>query len=199
MSHSVDLDGILEKLVLLQHFSFGSEEYCRDRLIGSIEDQGGYEEDNYWGWTKSITSNYILECSIKLRVIQDTFNINDRVLEDSNSGTDINLNLFDQKACNKLIIGEIVYGNFKLSLRESCNKIIHAVNVKPLWVRNSNNGIDYQYWNGKIQLTGAHGKTKWQMILDVAQWARAYENFIELLEKTDHYLGQDFTGLENHS
>ncbi|BAX81339.1 hypothetical protein [Labilibaculum antarcticum] len=199
MSHFIDLDGILEKLVLLQHFSYGSERYCSDRLIGSIEDQGGYEEDNYWGWTKSLVSNYILECSIKLRVIQDTFNVNYSIIQDSNTGKDINLNLFDQKACNKLIIGEIIKGNFKLNLRESCNKIIHAVNVKPLWAKSSNNGIEYQYWNGKIQLTGAHGKSKWLMILDVAQWARAYENFIELLEGTDHYLGQDFTGLEKNS
>lgn len=199
MSHSIDLDGILEKLVLLQHFSFGSDGYCRDRLIGSIEDQGEYEEDKYWSWTKSIVSNYILECSIKLRVIQDTFKVNDGVIPDSNTGKDINLNLFDQKACNKLIIGEIIQGDFKLNLRESCNKIIHAVNVKPLWERRSNNRIEYKYWNGKIQLTGAHGKSKWQIILDVAQWARAYENFIELLDETDHYLGQDFSGLEKGS
>ncbi len=199
MSHAIDLDGILEKLVLLQHFNFGSERYSSDRLVGSIKDDGAYEEDKYWGWTKNIVSNYILECSIKLRVIQDTFNVSHGIIPDCITGKDINLNLFDQKACDKLIIGEITQGNFKLSLRESCNKIIHAVNVKPLWAQSSNSGIEYQYWNGKIQLTGAHGASKWQLILDVAQWARAYENFIELLERTDHYLGQDFTGIEKSS
>lgn len=183
MSHSIDLDGISEKLVLLQHYCFGSKQYCEDRLSGSIEDVGNYEFDKYWGWTKGIVSNYILECSIKQRVIQDTFK--DNFTEFSQ---------MDQKACERLKIGKIILGDFDLSLRETCNKIIHAVNVIPMWNKEMKDSTEFQYWNGKYRLSGVHFKNKWELVLDIYQWSKAYEIFIDLFEETDnyHYLGQDF-------
>jgi len=180
MSHSIDLDGILEKLVLLQHYSLGSKSYCEDRSVGSEKDIGDYELDKYWGWTKGIVSNFILECSIKQRVIQDTFKDSESMFK-----------TLDKNACEGLIIGEITKGNFELTLRESCNKIIHAVNVVPSW--NTENP-EFHYWSGKYHLTGMYNKLEWKITLDIYQWAKAYEKFIELFESTDefHDLGQDF-------
>lgn len=46
MSHQLGLDGVLEKLVLLQHFAHGSERFCRERLVGSVHDIGDGELDS---------------------------------------------------------------------------------------------------------------------------------------------------------
>jgi len=72
MSHELNLEGVLEKLILIQHFAYGSKEYCRERLIGSEKDIGNGEFDEYWTWAKGLISSYILECSVRVRVLLDT-------------------------------------------------------------------------------------------------------------------------------
>ena len=183
MSHSIDLDGISEKLILLQHYSLGSKKYCEERFIGGAKDTGNYELDKYWSWTKGIVSNYILECSIKLRVIQDTFRKSSQELK-----------LFDGKACKNLTIGIITTGNFKLNLRETSNKIIPALNVKPIWIIVKTEKSDFQYWTGEFELSGNHNGKDWVIKLNVYEWAKAFENFIELFESSEleYELGQDF-------
>lgn len=187
MSHSIDIDGVTEKLIILQHYSLGSQKYCKERFTGGTKDVGNYEFDKYWSWTKSLVSNYILECSIKLRVIQDTFR-----------KTSKELNLFDDKACQNLTIGVIITGNFKLSLRETSNKIIHALNVIPIWSKIDDENHDFQYWNGEFKLSGNHLGKEWKIRLNIYEWSKAFENFIELFESSDleHELGQDFLNNE---
>ena len=38
-----------------------------ERLIGSEEDMGDEEFDEYWTWAKGLVSSYMLECSIRVR------------------------------------------------------------------------------------------------------------------------------------
>lgn len=117
MSHLLDLEGIFEKLILLQHFAHGSEQYCRERLIGSECDAGDGELDSYWSWVKSLVSAYTLECSVRLRVLLDA------VADQPEANKIINI---DAHARSGLVIGQVVDGKFELTLRETCNKIIHA-------------------------------------------------------------------------
>ena len=142
MSHLVDLNDISEKLILLQHYSYGSFEYSKLKLMGSEKDLGDERLDIYWGWTKSIVSNYILDCAIKYRVIQDTIKNDDRYHE------------LNKKASNFDKLGVITKGNFDLNLRESCNKIIHAINVIPLWNESGEGMEKFKYWNGIYRLKG---------------------------------------------
>ncbi len=183
MSHIVDIDGIAEKLIILEHYANGSYQYCKDRLVASEEDQGYGSFDDYWGWTKGIVSNNILECAIKLRVIQDSCRDNPSLLIE-----------WDKTACKEFFIGNVVEGNFQLSIRESCNKIIHATNVIPCWKEGDVSGIRFKYWSGEYQLSGMHNKKKWQLILNIHQWSKAFIKFLDLYGSTDEhlYLGQDW-------
>ena len=124
MSHQLDFNGILEKLILLEHFSFGSKGYCKLRLVGSDKDIGDQEFDDYWGWVKSIVSNYTIECAIKFRILQDTIRGKKDIIKLEN---------LDSKACDGVSIGKVLNGSFKISLRETSNKIIHAKSVIPQW------------------------------------------------------------------
>jgi hypothetical protein len=185
MSHHLDIDGMSEKIILLQHFVYGSKTYCLRRLPGSVQDTGQGEFDKYWGWVKAIASNYTIECAIKFRIIQDT-------LEEKDNN--INWNDLDKKSCNGLIIGTIQKGKFSLNLRESCNKIIHATRVVPVWSSDSIDDVEYNYWSGCVELHGEKQKKEWLLILNISEWAEAMENFIDLLEQLDasHDIGQDW-------
>lgn len=185
MSHHLDFDGLSEKLVLLQHLCSGSRSYCADRLTGSSRDQGDGELDEYWGWVKAIVCNYLIECSIKFRVLQDT--VKDKsdvvVFED-----------LDSRACSGLTIGLVTRGAFVLTLRETCNKIIHARRVVPQWSVATTRGIKFKYWNSSVEFAGDRGDKGWSLVLHVSAWSRAMQRFLADFESSDafHYVGQDW-------
>lgn len=142
MSHLINVENIYQKLITLNHYSISSKIYCEKRLIGSSKDQGKERFDSYWSWTKSIVCNSVLDCSIKLRVIQD-------ILKDKQ---EFKLEEIDEKSIQGLKIGEVIKGKIKLTLRESCNKIIHATKVIPIWDEESKD-INYKFWSGKVGCT----------------------------------------------
>jgi len=185
MSHQLNLESVLEKLVLIQHFSHGSKEYCRERLIGSEKDQGDAEFDEYWTWAKGLISSYILECSVRVRVLLDTVSDKPEAKE---------IAQIDKESISRLVIGNITKGRFDLSIRESCNKIIHAKKVIPIWATAVDNGVEFQYWSGDFNLVGTKGNNEWELTLHVASWAKAVEKFLTKIDSKDliFYVGQDW-------
>jgi len=184
MSHQLGLDSVYEKLVLLEHFAFGSQQYCSARLIGSEDDQGDGELDKYWGWLKGIVSSYLIECAVRVRMLQDTVRGEDAT----------QLARLDKQAASNLTIGTIVEGDFRLSLRETCNKIIHAQKAVPEWRLTVNGGTQYKSWSGDYSLLGAKGARDWELRLHVAPWAHAMSQFLDAAESAEltHYVGQDW-------
>jgi len=185
MSHQLDFDGMAEKLILLQHFSSGSRSYCADRLTGSTSDQGAGALDDYWGWVKTIVCNYSIDCAIKFRILQDTIKGQSDVVA---------FEQLDSQAQTGLTIGLVAQGTFDLTLRESCNKIIHARRVIPQWLDSRAKGKRFKYWNGTVEYGGDRGGKKWIVILNVSDWSRAMERFLLEFQSSDafHYVGQDW-------
>ncbi len=185
MSHQLDIDGILEKLVLLQHFAAGSRAYCVDRLIGSEIDQGDGELDEYWGWTKGIVCAYALECSIKFQVLQDsTTGQVERERFDA----------LDAKSRAGLNLGAVTLGSFDLTLRELSNKIIHATRVIPEWENSIADGVQFKFWRGTLSLSGDRGGQPWGLQLNIVSWARGMQRFLSDSESEEafRYVGQDW-------
>jgi len=185
MSHLLDIENVFEKLILLQHFVNGSEHYCKERLIGSEHDVGDGAIDAYWSWVKGIMSSYSLECCIRLRVFLDTI----RYKPEGNKIPGL-----DVTARTGLTIGQVIEGNFDLTLRETCNKIIHARKVIPVWATGNANDIEFKYWSGDLDLSGTNRGENWRLILHVAPWARCVERFLEGAEAAEltFYVGQDW-------
>jgi len=185
VSHLLDLEGVVEKLVLLQHFAHGSEQYCRERLIGSKHDAGDGALDEYWGWVKGLVSAYTLECSIRLRVLLDA--VAGRPEADKIAS-------LDAAARSGLVIGQVVHGKFELTLRETCNKIIHARQVIPVWATGIERDVEFKYWSGDYDLSGTKGDESWRLILHVAPWARSVKRFLAEAESAELtlYVGQDW-------
>jgi len=185
MSHILNLEVVVENLVILQHFAAGSEQYCRDRLIGSENDIGDGAYDEYWSWIKGLVSAYTLESSIRLRVLLDS------VADKPEADKIPNL---DTDARSGLVIGKVIDGKFKLTLRETCNKIIHAKKVIPVWLTGIERGIEFKYWSGDYDLSGTKGKESWRLLLHVGGWARCVERFLAKAESAEltSYVGQDW-------
>jgi hypothetical protein len=100
----------------------------------------------------------------------------------------------DEQSRIGLHMGAIISGAFHLTLRESCNKIIHAGRVVPEWASAQEQGVTFKYWDGTIKLSGEPQSAPWEVILEVADWARAMQRFLDEMERLDafHYVGQDW-------
>ena len=95
-------------------------------MIGSDLDVGDGKFDVYWGWIKGIVSDYLIDCAIKTRISQDYLSENENKIE-------LNLVKADLESRKNLTIGIVHEDDFELTLRESCNKIIHAKKSIPSW------------------------------------------------------------------
>jgi len=185
MTHQLGLDVVYEKLVLLQHFAYGSERYCAVRLPGSEQDQGGGAMDEYWSWVKGIVSSYLLECAVRIRILQDT--VKDGA--DAKAMADL-----DAATCADSRLGTIVSGDFPVSVRETCNKIIHARKAVPEFAKAIDAGVEFKYWSGDYRLSGTKDQEPWELILHVGSWAHAVAKFLDAADAADLtvYVGQDW-------
>ena len=185
MSHAIDLDGVQEKLFILQHLAYGSPGFCRSERITSQVEAGYTEFDSCWGWTKVIVSNYLIECAVKLRMIEEHC---------SHKTEAENLEALEKKAMSGLVVGHIHEGKFKLTVREACNKIVHATTATIDFSVQEEEPNDIQSWDGQFNLTGIQNEKPWRFQLDVAAWAKAASRYLELLQDKEYTLdlGQDF-------
>jgi hypothetical protein len=175
MSHSLDFVGLNEKLFLLRHFIAGNKEFSRrEQHYQGTQSSVSEDWDNYAGRLRYIVSNDLIEIAAKLRVIQDA--VASQVPADY-------LRTLDIECMNGKSIGTVLAGDVTLSLRESCNKIIHANNFN-LVFQNARSTVPrhvYTYWKGICQLAGTHSKKHWLVALDVYRWADAMDYFLEEL------------------
>ena len=97
----------------------------------------------------------------------------------SASGSDVDLAAIDEESREGFNIGIVHAGNVNLTVRESCNKIIHATKVDFNWteVNLRKTKKKAEYWNGGYHLHGKLGRATWHIELDMHAWARAMENF----------------------
>ena len=185
MSHAIDIDGTAEKLFILQHLAYGSEGYCRSEGVLSTVRTGYAEFQSHWGWTKAVVSNYLIECAVKLRMIQEHC-AKRRDLDD--------LAKLDEESTLALTIGHVHEGNFRLTLKESWNKIIHATNARVDFTAADGSADGLHYWDGQMYLFGDFRGQAWALQLAVAPWSKANLRYIDVVQDQGllDELGQDW-------
>lgn len=162
-----------QKLFQLRHLVAGAREYSKREKLerGSIED---YESDwsLYYYQMRHLISNDLIELAAKVRVIQDT---SLKQIKESD------LLEMDEACRYRLKIGTVTSGTFALTLRESCNKIIHATEFEPQFAnsRNAKPYFRYSYWNGKCTLKGSQFGKPWSVDLNVYDWSEAMKYFLD--------------------
>lgn len=81
--------------------------------------------------------------------------------------------LIDREAVAGLDIGIVIDCSGELSLRESCNKIVHATEALLSWDRVPSGNGSIEYWNGIYRLWGAKQQVPWQVHINVPDWCNA--------------------------
>jgi hypothetical protein len=187
MSYVINFDELDGNLFLLQQLVLASENYCSQEMIGSDLDIGDGKLDVYWGWVKGIVSDYLVDCAIKTRIFQDYLSENENTINLDSAKADL-------ESRKNLTIGIIHEGSFELTLRESCNKIIHAKKSIPSWSEKEKAGKVFKYWNGSFDLYGSKGNRNWHLELRVGDWAKAMSLYHDMLDSSEGriYVGQDW-------
>jgi len=171
VGHPIDFGSIEEKLFLIQQLACASQENAKWKssyLNAQKEEEWQVTdlqielEDNL-ALTESLISSYMIECAVKTRIFQDHF---------TEEHFECGFSSFDKDAIDSVDgnIGTVLNGKFALSLRESCNKIIHA---KKFSLIKENEDLNVFYWNGLCHLVGTFQKKEWKIELNVRNWAAA--------------------------
>ena len=98
MSHAIDLDGLIEKLVILRHLVHGTASFCSQDNLVTGEDFDQEFFDGYWGQLKVSVSNRLIESAIKSRMIEEFCGKDDG---------DNELIEFEKKAVGQLKLGSV--------------------------------------------------------------------------------------------
>lgn len=173
-AHSINFQLIGERLLLLRHIKLESQKYCEVNEIGRNSSKYSADEWGDYAWElKRIISDYVLDCAIKTRLWQDTL---------INFGNRLNIKAEDAEAREGVCIGQVHLGNFDLTLRESCNKIVHSTRIELGWEAKSNDsGILFEYWNGSLHLYGKRHEENWHVELDIEEWAASLDYYYFLI------------------
>ncbi|MBD8642361.1 hypothetical protein IFT63_02000 [Stenotrophomonas sp. CFBP 13724] len=172
MTHSFDFAGASEKLFVLQQLQAASREYCRN--VGLCQGSYPYGHDDWKDYAhqiKPIVSGYMIEIAAKVRILQDSMSghIRPSVFERA-----------DKYALEDIPLGKVHLGEFKLSVRESCNKIIHATRVELGWVtRNRKTNSAYTHWSGAVNLFGEKASKPWHLELDATAWCVSIDIYLD--------------------
>lgn len=189
MSFIINFDELDSELFILQQLVLASESYCSQEMIGSDTlDEGDGKFDGYWSWIKGIVSESLVDCAIKTRIFQDYLSENEK------QTMELDLSKADLKARRNLNIGIVHEGSFELTLRESCNKIIHVKKSIPSWNEKVIADTTIKYWNGSFHLYGSKSNHNWHLELRVGDWAKAMSIYHDILESSEgrDYVGQDW-------
>lgn len=179
MPHSINTDEINQSVFILQNLCFASHAFCKKYEIDEYsESEKEFNWDYYYGLLRPLVSEHLLQCAIKFRVLQDVVRENDE---------EINFADLDGYACNDLILGILNGDNSMLTVREACNKIIHATEISLDWTPIDNKadideGKASYFWSGIVKLRGKKGNSKWELSLHIEDFCIALSRLLSILE-----------------
>ncbi len=175
MPHRIDIDGISKRIFILNNLAFASKPFCE-----TFQVDRGDEEDKpfgwtyYLGWLKSTVSESLIDTAIKIRVMND-------FLKYEELGA-TNFREIEGKAISGTVVGRFLPSFKELSLRETCNKIIHAIEMNLKWIDGRNEDSSFEFWNGNVILEGVKGKENWKCELNVITFCVVVERLLSILE-----------------
>lgn len=169
MTHSIDFDSIEARLFTLHHAVLGSRAFCeRFKIARASESPPEYEWWQYFGHLKGLVSGTMIDAAIKVRMLQDIGRAEDE---------DFDARTLQLKVSRCLNIGSIEGGG-ALSLRESCNKVVHATGARLEWQEEGSGEDVFEYWTGVYRLFGTDQSGKaWAARINVADWCTAMMRF----------------------
>ncbi len=175
MPYDINIEGMHELIFKLQNLCHASKSFCIKYQIHKYNDEetDDYDWTYYFGGLKSFVCDYLIQCSIKLRVLLD-------ILKNDDHNKKINYDSIDKKSLDNINIGKFLKGNDRINVREICNKIIHATDTQFDWQEIEKNKIEF--WTGIIHLYGKKNIEDWELKLNVESFCTVLLRFLNSLE-----------------
>ena len=175
MPHSIKIDSAKKQLFILRNLAYAAKEYASRHDLNveaAISDHA-----NYFPWLTMIVGERLLEVAMTTRLTYDVAYDNCEEYGPDN---------WDAEATEQYLDGHIEITDINPSVREVCNKIIHAKTIT--MVRVSSDGGKTEEWNGNVRLSGEKGRKIWQCEFSVPPLCGAIEHFLALAsENIDWY------------
>jgi hypothetical protein len=190
MPHRVDIDSIHQNSFLLLNIAYGAKEFARTHDLASDDDYpitGGY----YVGWLKFTLSEKLIDTAIKTRIILDMVRAEEKQYEAGGEKYVVDSRDLDKKISSKYNIAGVVEGDAEITVRECCNKIIHALDIQPIYEGGDDDHFldeeseakrEWKYWGGSLDLSGLKGQEEWHFELHVSDFCTALEELVSELE-----------------
>ncbi|MDD9158416.1 hypothetical protein PVK64_19815 [Aliivibrio sp. S4TY2] len=179
MSHPIYYNSIVNEAYYIEQLVSASanhvtklfELYSTEKVDEYCVSEFEIEHESYIGWLIETVSSHLILCATRTRVLQDSydFSIDDNPHYSPDREA---FEYFDH-------IVEVIQGNFKPSLRECCNKIIHATSYDLVFEKNESGS---NYWLGKCELKGNINKKEWIISLDARKFCFALRYYIDLIK-----------------
>lgn len=180
MAHLIEYASIEEHLFLLGQIAHASLPYVQD--LHSVVDHEKNEvwrytefeiaHDDYKDWLRATVSNYLIQCATRTRIIQDMFAAS-REEGDYDSELEAYQRFEDVAICFE--------GKVSLSLRECCNKVIHATQVELDFIGLEQYG--FTYWSGRCLLRGDNRGRDWAVQINLKRWVMAMQHYLDCLKQ----------------
>lgn len=176
MAHSIYWTGLSERIFILHNMCHASRSLCSQYRIGRfVEGVVEYDWDDYFGHLKVLVCESLIHLAIRIRIIEDS------VISDEQ---DIEWAKIDKETQKGLTLAKYLKGQGKITIRELCNKIIHATDLTLNWASfKRNNTNSPGHWTGTTWLFGKKYKSEWKLEINVEALCVAFHRYINALEE----------------
>lgn len=191
MAHRVDVDSIHRNIFILLNICYAAENFGRNHDLSTYEETDPINGPYYVGWLKFTLSEKLIDIAIKTRILLDIVRSEEVRYRKTGEEYFINSYSLDKEVVGQYNIGAFIGSGEELTIRESCNKIIHAADIRPLLERgDGDHALDEEsvikrewlYWNGAVDLKGSKGKEEWEVTLHVPDFCQALDLFVTRIE-----------------
>lgn len=178
MAHPVSNIMIEEDIFILNQLAAASPSYLKElRATHAYEKEDevictdfDYEYMRYQDYVFNLVSDYLIKCATRTRILQDY--LRECWESEYNPDEDAYNNFEDVAVC--------IQGDIKLSIREICNKIIHATRFELDYIDPEQRG--YKHWSGRCHLHGNLRGKPWHVELNLKRWGFALQRYFDNLK-----------------
>lgn len=133
----------------------------------------------YFSWLRNTVSELLIDSAIKTRVLLDTVLAEEFIYKEAGEKYAPDVRKADADICSRILIGASSSGSTVASIREMCNKIIHAEDWLLMQGESAEGSLT---WNGNIHIQGMRRGKAWVVVLCLAPFCLALEELLRLLE-----------------
>jgi hypothetical protein len=173
MRHPLDKNAIKQDIFMLLHLVYGAEEYADTHNDRADHPALKLGTELYWTTLRMLVSELLVGIAVRARII---FDVGDAgKIAERKDGAEVGYYLDES--------GEIT--NKFLTLREACNKILHAITVELEWNRSD----VFEHWNGIILLKGSRDGKPWEVGVMVNAFASQISTALAMIPEREETNG----------